>query len=213
MSFLKGSKKSKVDLSTHGAYWSIPGGVYVDGEYQHDGLIWQGNLPPTDEEYKALWDGMRERPGLENKTDAELKENVAIDERSLVGRWHPDYSSFAHEHHQGHAQGGIGSFAYEHQIVGEQVKFAKKPIFYHTKDGELLHGIPKNGWHTGKHGDAYEGPEPGSDSEKRLGDKHYRWDRKKQYWVIGDKKGKPKGRVKVEHDRKGKRLHHRRRED
>ena len=164
-------------FSNH-ANWSYPSPVYHDGKYQSGGMVWMGDQPATEADKQAL------------RVYYTGEGEPAFDELSLVGLFDPEWSCFRHTvKPTRHPQGGLRSFAYEHQKVGRGVKFTDHAIFHFNEEGRHVHDIPPNhgAYHTGVNGDAYAGPEPDSEAERILGDGLYFWNVKRNWYEVHDK--------------------------
>lgn len=156
--------------------WSHPGPVWVHPTgYETGGMIWIGNVPCAESDIEAM------RETLANP-------NAQPDPLSLVGRWHPDYSTFGNEHNPSAPKnGGLGSFAYEMQKVGEDgVAFTKEEIWYYGKDGKSVKGIPPEAgaYHRDMYYEAWEGPKPGSPAEAYRGTGEFYWDEENQWYDV-----------------------------
>ena len=168
---------------TNQSLWSYPATHFnpVTHEYEHRGMIFMGYEKVTQKQLDQLVKDL----------GASSIDEIQIDPGTPMGRWHPDYCSYWESFNSPSSRmGGLGSQTYEHQKVKRGVEFAKEPGWYTSLDGELLKGIPGNAGERHMHYvgqdtyDWYEGPEPGSDAEKFLGDGTYAWNKKNSWYVV-----------------------------
>ena len=95
-----------------------------------DGMIYVGNYPMRDEDYKALV----EHTG---------NDGVKVDPRSVVGLYHYDWSTYRNEVDDVAKQGGVGSKAYETQLWGgEGVEFTQDAIWHYNANNEYVKEVP-----------------------------------------------------------------------
>ena len=156
--------------------WGAPVPYYNEntGQWEDAGAVWQGTGEPTEEDYAIL-------------------EGGPYDPMSIVGLYHEDWSTyFDHKNDTDPAKklGGRGSTAYECQNTGEGVEFWNTTMgdeagYYYTADGKLTWGIPENlgAYHKTPKG-YVEGPEPGSEAEKLLGNGRYAYNGNKGWYVV-----------------------------
>ena len=157
--------------------WSYPSPA-SDGTTE--GFVWFGYEAATKEDQQAWCDFLNnEKAGGGDHTI----ENTAWDEASMVGRYHPDWTSnFYSKASGGDKPGGLGSHTYETQHVGAGVQFAKAPIWHYTAEGEFVKEIPADAgaYHPvdvgGGYSDNHAGPAPDSDAAVYLGDSFYYFD-------------------------------------
>ena len=170
----------------------VPFSVAGNADF-NDGLVYVGKKPMTDKHVEALMAFLVATNGYTGPVPP-------IDPLSVVGRWHPDWSSAYEEASDGEPYGGLGSPVYETQKVGTGVKFteADKPIWYREKIGGeflphdgMVKGVPPNygAYHTHDFGDGMttenrEGPKPGSQAERRLGDGEYSFDGENGWYIV-----------------------------
>lgn len=171
-----------------GMQWSHPSGGGM-GAYD-DGMVWYGSHPPTDNDYLSLYHYMTSSPES-TWTLEDFFENVHFDVLSLVGRWHPDWSSgWEKNGSTGWPKGGLGSECYEKQRIAPGVDFFKKDSWYWDKEGNMVKGMPGTcGEHHEVHmGDTYydsfEGPAPGSFAEAQVAGSHYYWDDENKWYAV-----------------------------
>ncbi len=155
--------------------WSNPSPVYRNGKYVTNGMVWVGLQQATEGDIEAL----KEATG-----------GIAdVDEASLVGRYHPDWSSNASlEKPRNARMGGLGSETYQLQKVGEGVRFSDEPMWL-RRGGEMVYDSPIDGaYHVAKVGVTYtenrDGPEPGSEADVYLGDGEFYFDHKNGWWDV-----------------------------
>jgi hypothetical protein len=134
--------------------------------------MFYGNLPVTEADWAQL-EGY-------TRTD---RDDLPIDQPTLVGRWDYDWSSWYDEQDPDDPFGGVGSPVYESQLVGVDVSFTDKAMWYRTVDGEYVKGIPPNlgayhNWSDGMSTENREGPKPGTASAEYLeaNGGNYYWD-------------------------------------
>ena len=181
------------DLSTGGGgvppNWGIPSPVYVGGSYKIGGMIWMGKEHATEADIAAL-------------QESQGDDDVEIDQGTLVGIYHWSWMSFSDKvaFLQGNPKpsrmGGLGSDAYERQLVGEGdgAIFRKESdgdMWYTTTGGELVYGIPPENagcYHNVYVGDGYydptEGVEQGSKADEILGKGEFYWDEKRRLYDV-----------------------------
>ena len=162
--------------------WSHPSPVYnpVTKTYEHEGYVFMGLEPVTQEDYDKL-SAYTGKPVTEADCDAP----------SLVGRHHPDWNSHFYESVEPHQRpGGLGSDTYREQKVGDGVKFATKAIWHTNAEGNMVKEIPGDcgEYHTvmypGGYADNFVGPAPESQAEERLGDGSYYFDDNHEWYAI-----------------------------
>ncbi len=154
--------------------WSIGSPVYIDGGYTSGGLVWMGMNPATPENIAAA--------------TLALGDDTVFDYGTFYGRLDRRYKAYPYRiKNIPDPCGGLGSFTYQNQKVGYDVKFAEEMIFYFDESGNYVKGIPPNcgAHHSNYYGEATVGPRPGSESEEILGeDGKYTWDEDNEYWVV-----------------------------
>ena len=167
------------------SWWSVPSAAYVGGEYISGGMVWMEHERITMEQFKQSVEyfsqphalGATPMPGT---PPSEQK----YDKLSMVGQYDRSYNSFFYAvDGKQNPSGGEGSDTYELQYVGNGVKLSQEPVWFFRGD-EYVKEVPVNGYHYAADGCNYEGPEPGSEAEKLLGDGSYQWDAENALWVI-----------------------------
>ena len=125
-----------------------------------------------------------------NSTGWAATDDPAIDPFTRNGRYHPRWTTYLDLMEGTQANGGKGSKVYETQHTGDGVSFAKKDMWYDDPvTGESHKGIPPDcgAYHVDYSSDNnVAGPRPGSEAEALLGDGHYAWDSRKEWYYIVD---------------------------
>lgn len=154
------------------------------------GLVWFGLKAATDADLAELDAAIKRKAGPNAK--------YKVDEASLVGRYHPDWSSHYYSKLDPEDRpGGLGSHTYEMQKIREGVEFAKGPIFHFNATGNLVKSKPKgNAGAYHKVPDPndpvyvtnYAGPRPGSPAARQIGTtKRFYWDTANKWYSVRDK--------------------------
>ena len=154
-----------------GLRWSNPSPVYVGGQYRSDGMLFIGYGPVTINDLKELDEYMNGK-------------SYGIDQRTLVGRWAENWTTYGDVLSQTkpeHMMGGKGSTPYMMQKVGAGVSFTDEPIWHTDINGYFVKAVPQafgeGAYHTiftDGYGDNFEGPMPGSQAEELLqGNYHF----------------------------------------
>ncbi len=152
-------------------------------EYASSGFIFMGERQVTAADLAELEDYIGGTP--------------LIDHRSVVGRWHPEWSSAYYDDYPDHQNkpGGLGSHTYEVQKVNPlnngAVEFApedQEEVFHYDPDHNFVHGkidYPNTGraFYRATIG-TVAGPRAGSLAALLLGDGSYVWDSENKWWVI-----------------------------
>lgn len=167
--------------------WSYPS---VPPGQASGGMVYMGYLPATKTDYEMLRSWLNESPYHDFDSIEEMAEQILIDEKSVVGLWHPDWSddwtdyAFPPGEDRWRAMGGEGSDEYMTQFLGKGVQIAREKIWHYNEKGEFVMEIPGlvGEYHAKYLGDGYYdnyvGPEPGSRAAELLGkDQYYLDDR------------------------------------
>jgi hypothetical protein len=152
--------------------WVNPSPVFIQSEdayYQGEGLLWYGKKDgPTEEDYAEL----------EAAADGK---SYSIDDLTLIGRYHPEWTTACDEKvnspHDERA-GGIGSEVYEMQNISRGASLADKKIWITGEDGSLTKMIPPNSglYWTDDEQINRVGARPGSVADKYIGDEELYFD-------------------------------------
>lgn len=128
----------------------------------------------------------------------ELGKDVVIDEPSLVGLYHPLWTSKGDSQKEAkNRRGGFGSEIYQNQFTQSGVYFWDQRYDddgWYWIDGEMVKGTPPNAgaihqvYNDGYY-DIWAGPEPGTDAEKFLGDSAYFFDVKQGVYQVKGREG------------------------
>lgn len=163
------------------------------------GMVWFGRHPATQADKEAL--------AAYFKKDVK---DITFDEASLVGTFDANWNSASNaKRSPSKRSGGLGSFRYEHQKVGngDQVRFAKRPIFYKTKEGKIVKGIPGRigEYHRGPKGYNVEGAKPGTTMYNRIRvGREFFWNNKRKWYSMRNIKVDRAGRRMF--DKNGKKI-------
>jgi hypothetical protein len=179
--------------------WSKPSPVFnhETGAYETDGFVWFGTHPVTSDDIWDLYNYLTSSPDSTWQDPVEMFANGAhLDRLSLVGTYHPDWSSHNNQRLDASMRdGGRGSDIYMKQRVGDGVDFTKEPIWFVHPEHGMVKEIPPN---CGAHYTDWDsvnraGPEPGSEAFKRLGSGTYVWNSTAGMYEIegGDMKDLP----------------------
>ena len=163
--------------------WSWPAGQ------NGDGFVFMGMYPCTEDDFQGLFDYLTSSPESTWETLEDMwRAGVHVDRLSLVGKYHPDWSSAWQKVKSGSPQGGVGSTTYEKQRCGAGVKFTRKAVWCYPdyESNELDRVVPSNyAYHySEQRGTNVMGPEPGSEAERLLGDGTYVWNEERAMWEI-----------------------------
>lgn len=180
------SDELQPEVTGPASWWSVPSAAYVGGQYISGGKVWMETYPTTLDHMKeslvyysqphAL--GATPMPGTPPSEQS-------YDKLSMVGRYDRRYNSFFYAvDGKRNPAGGEGSDTYELQHVGKGVKLTNEPIWFFNSDGDMVKEVPVNGYHRTSDDVNREGPEPGSEAEKLLGDGSYQWDAENALWII-----------------------------
>ena len=175
------------------------------------GYVWLGNEAPSDKDlaYFVEWAskphamGATVVPGIADPMSA-------IDKGSLVGRFHPDYTTAWVEDagseklraRRKRNAGGIGSLKYEVQELLKEFggseggkhwkmpdpKYRERGFWYKNEVGQMVSGMPPNAGLTHRrNGVNVEGPKPKSRAAKVLLTHEIFWDDEKQRYSFREK--------------------------
>jgi hypothetical protein len=162
--------------------WSIPGGWTGYGPASL-GWIYMGLEPMTQDDVDAL-------VAMLASTGWAADDDPAIDPFTVKGRWHARWTTYLDIMEGTQPNGGKGSSVYETQLTGDGVSFTKTEMWYDDPvTGEGHKGIPPDcgAYHVDYSSDNnVAGPRPGSEAEALLGDGHYAWDERREWYYIVD---------------------------